>query len=444
MITTPSLDRCLNAICQEAPLIDDHPTARKVSIVALIILAVVSEIPFIRVSLPLGQVAGPIAAIANTATFCILNYWCTQSMIYSAFGAKTQEEIDLLAQNTSTVATCKKVSLLTIAALVSMASQIPTALAGIKYNEGKYKIAAGIALLIGGAVLPIRSLQLSFEYLLENCDSANKKAIFEQRAHLIELLQQAHEDFIKKSPEEKQDFITRFKDTAQPLRYLASASSEREISQVCNYIGLGIGWILAGMFEYAFTDYTFVETKNELQGNSIIGGLLASSVLLCSFYLTVQSVVRISKKAFNLAGTCLQRNPLQNLSWQLRPKQSTVLAISGLLINFAALGPSWIMWKDFYNNDHLTGRVFPPTLCFATLLFFYKATLDINDQFLSFLLHQGNEQETAIAKMDGKFKSIIHIMKHCPDEELNLYCQENDWTRPSLETTSLLTSNVVQ
>ena len=431
---SPSLDRCLVAAYEGAPLEDRHPISRRVSNFAVALLSGLSDIPFIAVSLPLGKVLGPIAAAANAATFFVINYWCTQSMIGSAFGAKTLEEIQLVEQDDSQISKVKKGALFTLAAVVSMISQVPTALAGMRYNEEQYKIPAGLVLLVGGAILSMRSLEMSFEQFLKHSQSSK------DRAHIIDVLQQAHRAFIDKSQEEKLSFIEELNTIDSSSGYMATLlnssppSQKSRIQQVFNSIGLGVGLVLGGIYEYALTAYTFVEVKGELYNNNLVGGLFAGSVLISTAYLTMQSVMVTSQRLFNVAGSFFTGKETCNLSWQLRPKLSAALTAIGLSVNVAALGPSLVMWGDFYNNDSLMDHFFPGAIYSAILLFFLTATLDINDEYVISLLKEGNDEEKEIAKIDGRFKAIINLMKECPDGELERYCRENSWSHTTLET----------
>lgn len=160
------LANCFLAVCNNEALVDSSQRTRLLLKGGSVVISVAAKLPYIPIALQLGPVAGPIAAFGNSAGFFVLKYWAISATINDVFRAQIRGEKELIqgdCQHKSNI--CKHVVVISAAAIIALSSRLPNALPGMQYKEAHYKIAAGLVVMIAGALIPMRSLQLSMEQI---------------------------------------------------------------------------------------------------------------------------------------------------------------------------------------------------------------------------------------------------------------------------------------
>lgn len=429
------LSNCLIAICEKEAPQDPHKTVRRVLKITGAAISAIAKIPYIPISLTLGKVLGPVSIVGNTAGFFILEYWATAGTVDDFFAPKTQAEIELFRQaKIGKRKLCMHAVILSTASLIALSSQLPTALAGVAYNSQKYKLVAGLVLLVAGALIPMRSLQLSIEQIRLSAQKTFESQITEIKAKMIALIRENHGAFIHNSYEKKMAFIERCEEirhcnispTEKANRYILhvlhkdpfpTSQAKKIVGSVFNYTGLGIGTALAGIFEYALGQYTFDLTKQEIWDDDVAGGIFAGLAVGSTAYLFGTSVIRTTQRIFNLAGNLVTGQEVRNLGWQLRPKLSFVLTALGLMIDLCALGPTYVIWGNFYDQNPITHQLFQKTMCASLFLLLFTSTLDIIDEMVTSSIAQGEEEEQAILRIHHEFQKLADLIEKSPNRE---------------------------
>jgi hypothetical protein len=429
------LKNCFIAICERHPLEDPHKVARRASKASGAAISAIAKIPYVPISLKLGTVLGPISIVGNSAGFFILEYWATAGTANDFFGPKTQAEMELFHDGrTGKRRVCRTIVIISVASLIALSSQLPTALAGVEYNSRQYKIVAGLVLLVAGALIPIRSLQLSIEQIRLRVQKTVESEITKIKAKMIVLVKETHGAFIQKSREKKVAFIRKCNEmrqlnvsvTEKTNKYtlallqkdlLPIGRAKQIVGAAFNYTGLAIGTALAGIFEYALGEYTFDLTKEEIWDNDIAGGAFAALAVGSTAYLFGTSIIRTTQRIFNLFGNLATGKEVRNLGWQLRPKLSFSLTAIGLLIDVCALGPTYVIWGDFYDQNEVKHQLFQKTMCASLFLLLFTSTLDIIDEIVTSSIAHGTEEEQEILKINGEFQRLAALVEKSPSRE---------------------------
>jgi hypothetical protein len=437
------LENCLTAIYNGSSSEDPSRVARRALKGSAIVISFTAKIPYIPIALGLGRVLGPVSAVGNTAAFFILEYWAAINTINDIFWAKTPIEIELVKGDCEGKGEiCKTLVIITTVSLISLSAQLPTALAGVKYNEPQYKVVAGLVLLIAGALIPARSLQLSMEYFHINAQKTVESEITKIKEKMVGLIQTCHEKFIEKTDEDKVTFVqqcrkvqrdssseeetNKYTLTLLQQEELPVSQVQRNIRTVCNYTGMGIGTILAGIFEYALGDYTFKLTEEEVWDNKIAAGVLATLAVGSTAYLCGRSIIGTTQRIFNVLGDFATGKEIRNFGWQLRPKLSFSLTAIGLLTDVCALGPTYVIWGDFYNKDVVQHEFFQKTMCASLFLLLFTATLDIIDDVVTSSIARGTDEEKEIFKINGEFQKLAVLFEKSPSREFIGYLMHMD------------------
>lgn len=425
-----ALARCVWALHSQAPLEDTHRCARRSLIGSAVVIASGAKIPYFPIALQWGPVVGPISAIGNSLGFFILEYWAITATINTLFGAKTQAEQELMGKTRGQKRSlCYNVAVIGVSTLIALSSQIPIALPGIQYNAKQYKIAAGIVLLIAGALVPARSLQLSIDHLRSQVKSSFAAEVAKLQRKMSALIRAHHEIFIGKQRAEKQTFIEtidaiRRRDPPEQVHsYMLEMSKSESVPvsrvtgiarKVFQYTGLGLGALSAGLFEYALGEYTFQVSKLELYDNAILAGFFATLAVSSTAYLFGMSLMNTTQRIFNVCGHLVTGGSVRNLSWQLRPALSFALTAIGCLIDVCALGPTYIIWGNFYKENAVEHALFLSTLCTSLFLLLFTSTLDVIDDVVTHCIARGSEEEKALVRIHREFQQLANLVEQSP------------------------------
>ncbi|MBF8263103.1 MAG: hypothetical protein HW387_768 [Parachlamydiales bacterium] len=419
------LEKALSAVYDDNPLEDDgcKRASRRSSNVLVIVATILADIAFIPVSMPLGKIWGPVCALGNSATFMVLDLWTAKGIIHSLWGAKTREEQDLILSAANNPL-CRTAASVTTAFFIALLAQVPHVLATMKYNDPQYKLAAGIILGITGCLLPLRSIQLSIDSLCRTQEAAVRKT----REKLSDLLGACRAAFINMSDDDKNAFIQKTNAAhsleeklivlTQPNATPLLSPMRENVKKAFNYAGLGLGTILAITLQYSGAQYTFVEIGKQGYSNDLVAGLFAALTFVCTIQLVGLSILQTTKRIFNVCGSWAVGGKTQNLSWQQRPGTSAAWMALGLLMNIAALGPNYVIWRDFYNSDKVTHVLFPTMICAAYFSLFFTSTLDGMDGMVADSLKKGTDREKAIFQVIKDMSETLRLIQECPSREL--------------------------
>jgi hypothetical protein len=129
------------------------------------------------------------------------------------------------------------------------------------------------------------------------------------------------------------------------------------------------------------------------------------------------SIIRTTQRIFNLFGNLATGKEVRNLGWQLRPKLSFSLTAIGLLIDVCALGPTYVIWGDFYDQNEVKHQLFQKTMCASLFLLLFTSTLDIIDEIVTSSIAHGTEEEQEILKINGEFQRLAALVEKSPSRE---------------------------
>ncbi len=431
-------NNCVLAICEQYPQEDPYKIPRYVLKAASTVISAVAKVPFAPISLRLGPVLGPISIAGNSSGFFILEYWAAAGTVDDLLGPMTKPEMELLrAKSAGAKKTCRTVVIISIASLIALSSQLPIALAGVDYNATKYRVVAGVVLLVAGALIPVRSLQLSIEQIRRTAQKSVRSEITQIRTKMIALIKEAQDSFIQKSWDQKKLFIQqkneiskidsptdktrRYMQAMLSCEFLPVSCGKKIVRGICNYTGLVIGGALAGIFGYASGEYTYTLTKKELWDNEVAGVVFAILAVGSTAYLFGKSIVFTTRGVFNLVGNFATGKEIRNLGWQLKPALSFTLTALGLLIDFTALGPTYIIWGDFYNQTEVKHHFFQKTMCASLFVLLFTSTLDIIDEIVTLKITQGTEEELEVLRINEEFQKLATLIAKSPTQDFIKY-----------------------
>lgn len=437
------LSNCVISLYEQSPRIDPDKVPRLSIKTTGAALSFISNIPYWPISLKLGRILGPLSCAGNTVAFFVLEYWSAAGTADDLFGPKTREEIDLFQSEQREKKPCRLIMVISVSSLIALASQLPNSLAGMKYNKEQYKLVAGLVMLISGSLIPMRSLQLSIEQLRKSLQNSIEGDFAGIQAKMLSLIKTSQNLFVEGGYQKQlawsrscsQSRDERGSSEEESSRYILALLQNDEapvkrsiiyIRSMCNYLGLVIGSVAAGVFEYALANYTYTVSREEIYDSTASASAFAFTAVCATGYLYGTSVVRTTQRIFNLLGNALTGKETRNLGWQFRPKMSFALTSIGLLTDLLALGASYIIWGDFYNRSEFEHQFFQKTIIASSFLLLFTATLDIIDEIVSLSIENGTEEEKEILKLYRDFQKLSEIMSKSSAREFIGYLTNLD------------------
>lgn len=341
----------------------------------------------------IGTPANYISAICNIKAFASLEIWAARAMIADLLRSKAGEPNEKNDRNL-----CAKISLVSIAGILALLSQIPTAYPAAIYNKD-YMVLAGLVTLVASVFIPARSIQLSLKDAINKIYSIKKNSdLLKLQKESVNLLKESKYNFIQMSPVAKNRFIQKLSSTRAIMApqeqlnqyvqaiFLNSSDTNNvapSIYKRCwSATGAGVGYILTGILQYAIAKYTFVGTKNMIWDSDAAAGFFAALVTASCVYLYGQSIAATSERIFNAPWNWVIGTQQVGLGEQLRPRISKSLKIEEAITNVFALGPSVIIWGDFFNKPDWQHWFFEISICAAIYALILTASLDTIDEIL--------------------------------------------------------------
>lgn len=379
-------------------------TALKVSLIALVILR---NICFISLNseMPYAKYTEGVWASGNILSLSALDYWAGSRFIDDVLPKEEGLEKAFPQENTRL-----KSAALIASFIPAFLGQIPPVYVAMEYSSPPFKIPIGILVLLGGALIPLRSLQLSIQKRLIQHSPSQKQ--------FLALLQENRQNFINLTPAEKTVFINALQNTRELSAYFEhmlqkgtlsekpSLKSAEYASTECAKI---IGCILAGAYQFTTGNYTFVKTKETVLEDDIFAGVMAAVVVASTLYLSGTAIIDSSVSLFHsLTGIDKNaRESQESLIKKLKGKHLDRLNLVGHFSNALALGVSYVIWKDFYENE--TEKVFfEVTMCLAVFLLLYAATPAVIEDAVKQTL---SKEEKEILAIDGRYETLINAIE---------------------------------
>ena len=111
---------------------------------------------------------------------------------------------------------------------------------------------------------------------------------------------------------------------------------------------------------------------------------------------------------------CLHRQRDESIASQLRPKTILALKFLSLLLDISAIGPTWVIWGDFYQDKGAaTQRFFQSSCNGAILLFLMIATFDLIDGvIIDYVKSCGHSDEKRIIKLYEELSALKEILSN--------------------------------
>lgn len=364
-----------------------------------------------------------ICAASNLTIMTLLMVWAGNSIVDEVLSYQTPEEIVLTKKELTNF---QKTIVNTTTLILALISQLPYIYSAVKYNQGPYALPFGVTVAIGGAMFPMRSMQLSCEDFL-NRKSANKigPIFLKKQKEYVELILSKKDEFIQKSIHEKINFIDKLTEIRNRnnseikiQNYLThvishtnrySASKEKSLSIKSAQF---IGGVLTLMYEFGFGMCTWKQTKEEVSDSNGLAGILSILAVLSTFHIMWKSITESIEEIFTLTPNCDANKKTKNFANKLYSKKTlTSFKIFATTINALALLVSYVMFKDLFKNknEQLSIEI---VMCFSTFLLYQKATSDtLNDVLIEFKKVFGNEDEKKSIEMIRELEDLAHFLE---------------------------------
>ena len=119
---------------------------------------------------------------------------------------------------------------------------------------------------------------------------------------------------------------------------------------------------------------------------------------------------------------------VRNIGWQLRPGISCALTAVGLIIDFCALGPTYIIWGNFYSAEDSEAEhyFFQNTICISLFMLLFTSTLDIIDEIVESSLARGTEEEKEILLLNREFQKLAALLENSSTVEFLEFLVDRD------------------
>lgn len=397
LVAEAIFEKCL----QRSELRDPYKYARRTALTVSIVASLSANASYIPISLRLPN--GAIFAISNFSAFFSLDYWAISATLNDLLGPKGKCEIVLAKHKNSN--RCQLVATVTTSIAVALLSQIPIAIPSLDY-DGAYKIPAFVALLAGGVLFPIRSLQLSIEQTIEMMKYSFKGvrkqvelirkeavALTDQYRRVFQQMEYSDKLFLIDSLKRDEEFISQVNSYILTVLETSINSPQSQRTPLHNRVSLVIGAWLTGSLQTALTIYTWSKTKEYLTDDNFTAGFFTTLVIGSGLYLSGKSIIETTQRMSASMINFFCRQNERTIADQLQPKLTFGIKLVGLLINGFALGPTLVIWGDFL-KDHPSERLyFEISLCAAYFLLLSTATLEIAENVVEKVIQTKGDAE---------------------------------------------------
>jgi hypothetical protein len=417
------------SISQDTLDIDSRcKTVAKVSLFVTVgVLSAGAKVPFIPISLKFGDLAGKwvgadggkvlgiLSAYGNSTGFFILEFWAGKAIINDA----------LSSRRTESCVQCKQFVILPVAVALALVSQLPSALAGVQYNNKDYRYVAGSVLLVTGSILPTRSLQLAANDACMISFRKKTQSIMEvKKQELLDLISENHQLYLNMPKNDKLALIGQINEIQakntedaiyEYLSILLSVPDDNAIdthralcrNTTLKCMGLATGTILTGLFHYALGEFTHDKSKEYILDNEISAITFAALAVSVNFYLLGSSIIRTAQRVFITTGNLLCGSYNPSIADQINPGLSFSLKLVGLVTDVFALGPTLVIWPEFYKDSEVKKYLFTISISISLFLILFTSTLDIIDDIVE---GSSRNDSKAIVELDRAYQKLMLVI----------------------------------
>ncbi|MBA3720773.1 MAG: hypothetical protein H0W88_00040 [Parachlamydiaceae bacterium] len=423
------LANCIYERCiKRSQLVDlascGRPSLKGISMV----FSAAAKIPTIPIAmkLPIGEVF----AGGSVLAFFGFEYWAISAAIDDVLGKKSQPEYVLMKNAGKGKSYQTKVLISSV--VLSLLSQISSSLPCLDYCPDGLKVPGFVVMFVSGSLLPTRSIQLTIDKIIQairqkKLEETGKK-LEGVRTKMVGLITSNKDIFIQLNLEDKMDYILRLNQSkgdptsreSIPSNYWDVLLQDDQIEKpkescgkrICKNTGYIFGPILNTVFQYCLSDYTFSKTKEHITSNPIAAGILTTGVIGSGIYLSTLAVTIFSQRAWKGLWNKCHGIKEETVASQLRPKISLALKFLGVLVDVAAMGPSWVVWGDFYKDETVLKQLFfRSSCCGATLLFVMIATFDLIDNIiLAHITSKGDPNDKQILELYNELSLVSNLL----------------------------------
>ncbi len=422
-LTGAIFERCII----DAPLVDRHSCLRKIALTVSVITSLSAGASFIPISLQLP--AGYLFAAANFIGFFKLDIWAIRGTIDDLLGPRSEKEIVLLDR--ASTGTWFKGAVIAASTVIALLSQVPVALPALDY-DGSLGIPAAASLVVGGLLLPIRSLQLSISKTIRawHSNAGEAKEIEKLRETMGSMIDQRRDLFRTMGHAGQLEQVHRFKNLQEEQFIAAALEPPSEVQEplgllLSSRIARVVGVWIAGSLQTGLALYTFAKTKEHIIDSNAAAGVLAGAVVLSGVYLSGKSILDTTERITDSFFGMIRGQRENTLAEQLRPKLTRSLKLLGLAIDLGALGATTVIWGEFYQNNLPLRAYFETTLCLAYFLFLSTSTLDmVNEVVEEIVQHKGSQEEQDILELNCKLKKMQKLIEGSHASDLAVFIQQ--------------------
>lgn len=428
--------RCVS---QSVQLVDNNPKTRKSMKGISAIFSGLAKLPYTPIALQLPH--GYIYAVGNAVSIFALEYWAISDSINETLGPKTRGELVVLQR--SGRGRCYHATLLTASTVLAVLSQISGALPSFDYLPNDLKIPGFVVILVAGSLLPIRSLHLTMDKIIQ----MSRKSRLEDTGQKLEKIREEMHALITKNQAifkemdigDKVAFLTELnaaKIATPEVRRLDSTEADHKERVPAAYLlkmintppqaveggwretikkkgGAALGFALNIIFQVAIGKYTYDKTHEHLTDSKALAGVLTAGVLGSGLFIYTSAITGGAQAVWNkMLNLCSIGESDTSISAKLRPATCLAMKSLGLIFNVTALGPTWKVWGDFFESDgRETQQFFQVTTAGATFLLLSVATMALVDRIIaSWIKHHGDPTEKNILQLYNDYTALQTIL----------------------------------
>ncbi len=379
-----------------------------------------AKVAFIPIALQLP--AGPVFATLNSIGFFKLEIW-------AGFAAIDQEAAPVLPlenrlNRSSRCTTCLKATFLPLAECLALISQLPSGFAAYQYNPQSFKLVAAAVTTVSLSLFPARSLQLTFNRLFKEKARTNTGVLLQKiKNECAQNLGANHANFLASSLGEKLAMVERIVNITQAATAQEKAQQYTQLffqrpqsvpikRKWPEWIGIGVGVVLTGVFEYCITRYTFTQTQTYISNNVWIAGGFAAVTCLSNLYLSGHSFINTSERLTTAIVNTLTRRPAPSIARQISPSLNLASQFLGLIVDGLALGPTVVIWGDYFKESPEEQYTFQIGMCAAIFILLFTATLDIvEDVVQAQIARCTTPQKADVIKLHNQFNKLASLLE---------------------------------
>lgn len=423
-------ERCIKPI----DLVDENPRLRPAMKVTALLFSSIAKLPYLPIALLLRP--GEVFAVAGSIAFLWLEYWAINDSLNDAFSERSQSEIRLIKNAEIGKPNLKKILL--SSTILSLLSQVPLAIPSLIFNSGFNKWSGFTIIVMGGSLINIRSLQLLSTGIIQGFTSTRltpeEKEMEKIRSKMIALINANKDIFVNMDPALKNLYIeavnssrdtnnNQYPEDAFLQHVFKDVTPKKKncLEHLKDNFGTISGFVLSALYQKSLAEYTYDGSKQYItDGNEIGAGFISGAVVGSGIVITTYAIVSMTQRIWNNTVNLFSSVKKKTIAEQLRPKLTLSMQLIALAIDVIALGPSWVIWDDYYNKK--ASNFYQYTACATTFLFLLTGALGLIEQYIEELIkYKGKPEEKDVVNLVHQFKNLENIIKNCSLVDFSLF-----------------------